>query len=110
VIGLPIVEYKKGESEKFIKEMKSMVDKEKSGSNRFKLYIASGNKRIVFQPRVTTSRVNTLLIRDFDPSDVNKIKETAESIGIDTAEPWNFWFDERKEPPAKVLEEEKEKT
>jgi len=99
---VPIVEYKKGEGKKFAEEMKEMLDREKSGPDRFKLYIASGNRRIVFQPQVTTQRVNNLLIRDFDPSDVKVISDLAASKGVEIKEPWNFWFDERKEPPAKI--------
>ena len=104
------MEFKKGDAEKFIKEMSVMLDKEKSGPERFKLFIASGNKRIVFQPQVTTSRVNTLLIRDFVPTDVKRISEEAAAKGVEITEHWNFWFDERKEPPAKVPGEEKAET
>lgn len=100
--NLPIVEYKKGDADGFIKEMRKLITKEKGGPERFELFIASGNRRIVLQPQVTTSRVNTLLIRDFEPNDVNKIKEAAISAGVEVAEHWNLWFDERKEPPAKV--------
>jgi hypothetical protein len=108
--NLPIVEYKRGEAGKFIEEMKEMLDKEKSGPNRFKLYITSGNRRIVFQPQVTTQRVNTLLIRDYDAEDVKAISEFVGPPGIKIKEVWNFWFDERKEPPTKVAGEEKKET
>ena len=108
--NLPIVEYKKGDSDGFMKEMQRLIAKEKGGPERFELFIASGNRRIVLQPQVTTSRVNTLLIRDFEPNDVNKIKEAAVSAGVEVTKHWNFWFDERKEPPAKVPVEEKEET
>ena len=107
---MPIVEYKRGEAQKFIEEMKEMLDKEKGGPNRFKLYITSGNKRIVFQPQVTTQRVNTLLIRDYNEDDVKAIKEFIGPTGIKVKEVWNFWFDERKEPPTKVAGEEKKET
>jgi len=102
---LPIVEYKKGDNNGFIKEMQRLITKEKGGPERFELFIASGNRRIILQPQVTTSRVNTLLIRDFEANDVNKIKEAAISAGVEVTEHWNFWFDERKEPPAKVPKE-----
>jgi len=102
---VPIVEYKSGEGKKFVEEMQEMLDREKSGPNRFKLYITSGNKRIVFQPQVTTQRVNNLLIRDYDSSDVTAISNLASQKGIKIKEPWNFWFDERKEPPAKIQPE-----
>lgn len=99
------MEYKKGDNNGFIKEMQRLITKEKGGPERFELFIASGNRRIILQPQVTTSRVNTLLIRDFEANDVNKIKEAAISAGVEVTEHWNFWFDERKEPPAKVPKE-----
>ena len=99
-------------AEKFMEEMEKMFvgDKaaEKGREHRFKLIIASGNKRIILLPKVTTQRVNTLFLRDFTPVSQDKIEKLTGDIGIEISECWNFWFDERKEPPLWPPVEKKE--
>lgn len=99
-------------AEKLIEEMKKMFvgekAPEKGRESRFKLIIASGNKRIILQPKVTTQRVNTLFLNDSSSVSEEKIKKIAEEIGIEISECWKFWFDERKDPLSWPLAERRD--
>jgi len=102
---VPIMEV--GDCEEFINKMKKMcpkeLSKEKGGAGRYKLIIATENRRAIFKPTVTTQGLITLLLRDL--SDIAKdriLKEARDIKELEIDECLNFWFDERREPPAKV--------
>mgnify|MGYP001143602136 CR=1 FL=1 len=111
---MPIIEV--GSSDEFIEEMRKMfpaeLAKEKGGAKRYRLIIASVNRRIVFQPKVTTQRLNNILLRDSNSIDEDKITKAAQSIDkeIEITKCKNFWFDERKEPPIWPPSEKKEES
>jgi len=95
---MPIVEFET--AEKFIEKMKEkfLAEKDKGRSDRFELIIATGNRRAVLLPTVTTQRVNSLLFRGMDDVDADRILKAGKDIEVKVTKCLNFWFDERKEP------------
>ncbi len=87
--------------DQFVEEMKKIKSRQKnrrSGEIRYQVILASGNERAVFQPTVTTSRVNTLLLRNASSADLKKIEEESKKMCIEIAKCLKFFFDEQKEP------------
>ena len=102
---MPIMEVENGEE--FIEKMKKMCPKElaeeKGGAGRYKLIVARENRRAIFKPTVTTQGLITLLLRDLSGVAEDRIIKEAGEIKVEIDKCLNFWFDERKEPPARPL-------
>lgn len=81
--------------DEFIKQMKKIYSEPKS-KDRYQLIIATGNLRAVVQPKVTTQRLNALLVENINSEIIEKIEKAAKEHNIEPLKCLKFFFDDQK--------------